>query len=177
MWHSWCGGLRSGCPDTIGTNESSSTEITISTSNSTPTDRTITSTVVAYVLSLSVACMTKFSSQHILWQVLIDNRPLHWPPWQRTLTSSEIDDVARHESPSRCTVSDAIDLVSERVKSQLLLRDECLRLRDELGLPSKLEEDFLQRLNSARMATCKSDDDPFLNDESPLGTPFERFAH
>jgi hypothetical protein len=110
-------------------------------------------------------CTTKFSSQHILRQVLIDNRPLHWPPWQRTLTSSEIDDVARHESASRSTVSDAIDLVSEREKSQLLLRDECLRLRDEYGISSTLEEDFLQRLNSARMATCKSDDDPFLNDE------------
>jgi hypothetical protein len=78
-------------------------------------------------------CMEQFSSQHVLRNVLLQKRPLHWPPWEHALAKREIGAKANHEVVCRNTLSQAIDIVNERERVQMDLRSECTGLTDKWG--------------------------------------------
>jgi len=109
-------------------------------------------------------CKTKFSSQHVLRNLLLQARPVHWPPWERQLTADEIEHVALTEAGCRDTIRHAVDVVNDRERVQMALQNESSTLEDAYGLISTPDMDQLRAANAFQMKFCSSEDDPFQSD-------------
>jgi hypothetical protein len=110
-------------------------------------------------------CKTAFSSQHILRSVLLQARPVHWPPWKRQLKACEIDRVVSAEAGCRDSIEQATKIVHERENVQLALRMEATSFCRRYGTMATPDMQQLNEANAPRMVCCSSEDDPFQNDD------------
>jgi len=109
-------------------------------------------------------CNLDASSQHILRRVLLQHRPEHWPPWHHILSTGEMNEQAGVECVCRDSKRHASAVVEARESIQADLRDE-IQLKDENGLTAVETKHVLESANIPRMKICKSEDDPFQNDD------------
>lgn len=102
-------------------------------------------------------CGFQFSSQRLLRSVLLNFRPERWPVWEHALPSNEVEEQVIKELICRDTMKEAVDTIDNRQICRASLRSE----HEYGGFASEL----LHQQGCAQMTLCKSDDDPFPNDE------------
>jgi hypothetical protein len=120
--------------------------------------RSVRSSVAEPPLIQCSICNMQFSSQHILRNGLLKFRPDHWPVWQHALSDSELKQQVATETICRDSDDQAASIVHEREINHA-------SFSGDLVSGELFATEILEQANSARMAVCKSDNDPFRNDE------------
>jgi hypothetical protein len=106
-------------------------------------------------------CDCKLSSQHVLRQVLLENRTM-MPAWENHLSTTEAKIQARVEAISRNTLQEAIHIVDERERYYSSVHAGVKLETPEMTVSQVTE--VLELVNFASLPYRKAADDIFQND-------------